>query len=690
MFRWIPYPFVRVVVFFCTGTLIAIHAPGVIGESGAQWIFIACCSLYMLLAFTRQQTQFNPGFFGFLAILAGGYCYLLLHTQSRRADHILHIKAPAAYYTAVITKPAEEKEKSWKLEAEVSAIRLDEVWSEKTGKILLYIPKNSVSEPFRYGDVVMVKGSPQVVRGPLNPGEFDYKRFLSFKNIYHQHFVRGEDIRFIRSAPPSIFIGQALAIRQWADGTLKKYVNGKREHALASALVLGVTDGLDNDLLNAYSATGAMHVLSVSGLHVGIIYWMLLMICKPLARFKNSKWIVAAISVFVLWGYAFVTGICPSVLRAVSMFTFVAIAKPWNHRTNIYNILAASAFCLLLYDPFMIMSVGFQLSYLAVLGIVTLQPPIYRLWEPRQWYWDEIWKVSAVSIAAQLATFSLGLFYFHQFPNYFLLTNLIVIPGSFLVLVIGVGVMLISFVQPVAAGLGRVLEWIIKAINETIFFIEKLPLSQLTNIQINALQCFTLIILIAMFFLWRETKKTSWLVYASVLCCVFSAGQWSQYNKTFPVRMLTVYNVPGHTAMDFSSQGTVYTVGDSALLSDKRKTSFHVQPNRINSRAGKVMGEPPARMLFEGCMLVVWSGKTIVHMKSNLSRIPDDVKVDYLVVSNDALKDADVDWDRIHPADVILDSSNSFRHADRIVAELRNKGVRVYSVLHDGAFQSTL
>src|SRR6185369_7936506 len=122
----------------------------------------------------------------------------------------------------------------------------------------------------------------------------------------------------------------------------------------------------------------------------------------------------------LLWGYAFLTGLSPSVLRAVTMFSFVAIAKPVGRRTNFYNTLAASAFCLLLYDPYLIMSVGFQLSYLAVLGIVYLQRPIYNLWEAKSWFADWAWQLSCVSIAAQIATFALGFLYFHQFPVYFL------------------------------------------------------------------------------------------------------------------------------------------------------------------------------------------------------------------------------------------------------------------------------
>lgn len=690
MFRWIPYPFVRIVVSFCAGTLIAIYQPGIIGERNAQLIFIACSILYVILALIRHKVKFNPGIVGLSAIFIAGYCNLLLQTDSRSPDHIIRAQTPIDYYTAVVTKPAEEKERSWKLESEISAIRSSQIWMPKRGKILLYVSKQDIPEPFHYGDVLLIRGKPQVVNAPANPGEFDYKTFLSFRNIYHQHFVRQGEVRYLENVPPSCIIKRAIAIRTWADNTLKKFIKGEREHALASALVLGVTDGLDNNLLNAYAATGAMHVLSVSGLHVGIIYWMILIICRPFLKIKHSKWLVAAISILVLWAYAFVTGICPSVLRAVTMFSFVAIARPWNHRTNIYNILAASAFCLLLYDPYMIMSVGFQLSYLAVLGIVTLQPALYRLWEPRQWYWDELWKVSAVSIAAQLSTFSLGLFYFHQFPNYFLLANLVVAPGSFLVLVSGVLLLLTSFVQPVAAVFGWTLKWIVMALNAIIFSIEKLPFSILDNIHISALQCFILVLLVSIFFLWVETKKFSLLIVISVLCSVFSIEQWNHYNKDVNVQKITIYNIPGHTAIDFMANGKSYFVGDTGIINDKLKTRFHIQPNRITGGVSSVLLDIPIRKQFEGCTMIIWRGKTILQITANEFWIPDKLEVDYLVISNNAIRDLSSIVGSVKARQIILDSSNSFYKADRIVSESLDQEIKVHSTLHHGAYYSTI
>lgn len=689
MFRWIPYAFVRIVVFFCAGILLAIYKPDAFDEPIAQLLFFTLCLFYLVLAFAYQKLKINPGILGLAAVFMAGYTNVQLQTDSRKPEHIINLQVPIEYYSAVITGPAQEKDRSWKLEARIVNVKANGTWSSRQGKVLLYTPKEKFKEPFRYGDMVLIKGSPQFVQAPANPGEFDYKQFLAFKNIHYTHYLKAGQIKFLGNAPPNVIMQYAISARTWADHILKKFVHGEREQALASALVLGVTDNLDNELLNAYAATGAMHVLSVSGLHVGIIYWMILLLFKPFHKIRSAKWMLAGFSLLILWAYAFVTGISPSVLRAVTMFSFVAVGRTWNQQTNIHNILSVSAFCLLLYDPFMIMSVGFQLSYLAVLGIVSLQPRLYMLWEPRHWVWDEIWKVSAVSIAAQLATFSLGLLYFHQFPNYFLLSNLFVIPGSFVVLILGIVIMSVSFIEPMALGLGWILEWVIKALNGVVFAVEKFPFSVLENVYINTLQCWVLLLAIVMILLWLETKRFSWLISLAFLGIIFSIAQWTHFSEDVNVRRLTVYKVPGHTAIDFTKGGKVHFLSDSLLKNDIQKTKFHILPGRIMAGVKDVSDCDPFTRRVEGGALMVWGGKTILQIHDEKFWLPDKLDVDYIIISNNAVKDLSALM-KVHAKEIILDSSNAFYWADKMLVESEKLNLEIFSVLHSGAFDLTL
>ncbi|HEX6227563.1 MAG TPA: ComEC/Rec2 family competence protein, partial [Chryseolinea sp.] len=444
MIRWIPYAFLRIVLFFISGISLAIYFPDILSSDVASVLFLALVLSYAMTFAFQGKKLFTPGnlkviagIIGLFAVFVSGYLQVLKKKEILREDHIVHVQSDIEFSKVVLSANPVEKASTWKVAAEVQSVRTAEGWRGATGTVLLYLSKEDFPA-YRYGDVLLIKGRPKRVPGPANPEEFDYQRFLSFKNIYHQQFLKKGDAINVAFEPKRWLEHYALASRQWADETLKNNISGEREKALASGLVLGVTDGLDNELLNAYKATGAMHVLSVSGLHVGILYGLVLFLLAPLKKMKSGPWVIACLSIVILWAYAFITGLSPSVLRAVTMFSFVALSIPAGRRTNIYNTLCASAFCILWYDPFLIMSVGFQLSYLAVLGIVYLQPMLYNLWEPTHRLWDELWKGTCVSIAAQVATTSLGLFYFYQFPNYFLLSNLFVIPGSFVVLILGI------------------------------------------------------------------------------------------------------------------------------------------------------------------------------------------------------------------------------------------------------------
>jgi competence protein ComEC len=694
MIRWTPYTFVRIVIFFGGGIALGVYYPDILPEHFTRILLVIGISLYLIAFFLfRSFTKafFNLGFVALPAVFLAGYVHVLQQTGSRDTNHFITIQDPIQFYEAIITRYSEEKENSWKVEAKVLDVYTTH-WQNKKGKIILYFSRDEFKTPYYYGDVLLISGSPQLVQKPANPGEFDYKKFLAFRNIYHQHFLRAENVSLIKNDPPNKIMQYALHARNWADKTLKKFVNGEREQAIASALVLGVVDGLDNELLNAYAATGAMHVLAVSGLHISIIYMILLWILKPLSKLRSGPWLLAIISLCVLWGYAFITGLSPSVLRAVTMFSFIAIARPTYQSTNIYNTLAASAFCLLIFDPYMIMSVGFQLSYLAVLGIVYLQPGLYRLWEPQTWLWDEVWKITSVSMAAQAATFALGLLYFHQFPNYFLLSNLLVIPGSFLVLILGIVVLAVSFIPLAASMLGFLLMWSIKILNIIVFTVEEFPFSLIENIHITAFQCGLLMGITIAFILLFEYKRFYYSIAAFVFVILFSLLQWDHFNQKINVQKITVYNIRGHSAIDLMDCGNTYFLSDSVFLRDLNQIRFHIRPNRLDAGTYAVNSgaKKPFVRTIPGAELIRWHKMTIVHATDKRLILPPGFQPDWLVIGNNSVEDISKISLQPGHTKIILDSSNSFSFATRFLNKHKHLNIQIYSVLHQGAFEFTL
>ena len=238
----------------------------------------------------------------------------------------------------------------------------------------------------------------------------------------------------------------------YSDSVLKKMIPSKQSYGVASALFLGIRDGIDNEVQNAYRSAGATHVLAVSGLHVGILSAIIAFLLGFLRKHNKFKYLYLFFVLGVLFSYSFLTGLSPSVLRASVMFAIIQIGLTFSRRTNIYNNLAFSAFLLLIFSPYMIFEVGFQLSYLAVLGIVLIQPKIVRLWKPSSWIIKKGWELLTVSLAAQLITFPICLYYFHQFPSYFWLSGFVVIPAAMVILGCAIAIILFSFFSKLTCG----------------------------------------------------------------------------------------------------------------------------------------------------------------------------------------------------------------------------------------------
>jgi len=674
---------VRVTIFFIGGILLGCQYPNLIKDS----IGIAGLAFLLLLYVTLRHAAFKKarvmiGAVGLLFIFLAGYLHAVRSVEWGKEGHLSVVEDPLVAYIATVNTPPEEKERFWRYEIKVHRLKALQ-WTNVTALSLLYVEKDSLHQPFSYGDQILIYGNPSPISEPRNPQEFNFKRFLSFKRIHHQHFVSSSQVVELSPIKTKGIRYYSYQVRDWASNQLKQHVPNMRENAIALALTLGVTDGIDNDLQKAYAASGAMHVLAVSGLHVGILYGIVLFLFKPLQRWSWSRWVVTLVSLLMLWAFAFVTGLSPSVLRAVTMFSFIALAKPFGRRTSIYNTLTASAFILLMYDPFLIMSVGFQLSYLAVFGIVILHRPLYQTWEIENAVLDWVWKLSCVAIAAQLTTFSLGLLYFHQFPVFFLLSNLFVIPGAMLVLVSSLMVLTTSFIPFVSQLIGQGLEMLIKLLNYGVFSIEKLPYSLIENIYISTMQCWMIMIALAFLILLFNTRKMLYAYISTIAISLFSFFQWTHYFDEVNHNRLVIYQVSGHTAVEFISKGNSILISDAQLATDHSKIGFHIQPNRVFLGVNRIKNYMVSDSTNLIQVLTLPNARLGIILEP-ISAWPNDIKLDFLVIGNDAFRSLEeikklIDFDQL-----ILDSSNTPYIASRI--KNSDPGL-VYSVIHDGAYQ---
>ena len=338
------------------------------------------------------------------------------------------------------------------------------------GEVLLNVQKDSIKESAKINDIFYFKSNVSSIDSVKNPYQFNYKLYLEKQGVYQQFFLRESSYLYVNSSELSIY-KIAENIRTKIERSL--VLNGFKgeELGVIKALILGQRSTISKELLNEYTNAGAIHILAVSGLHVGIILLIFSLILKPLEKIKNGIFIKTILIIVMLWCFAVIAGLSASVVRAVTMFTAVAIGMSIKRKTFVIHSLITSMFVLLLVKPLFIFDVGFQLSYLAVFSIVTIQPKLYQIWKPKWKLVDRAWQLFTVSLAAQIGVLPISLFYFHQFPGLFMLSNLVIIPYIGIILMGGILVMLLAILDVLPSLLANLYNMVITLMNDFVGWI---------------------------------------------------------------------------------------------------------------------------------------------------------------------------------------------------------------------------
>ncbi|MGI8892520.1 MAG: ComEC/Rec2 family competence protein [Bacteroidia bacterium] len=699
-FYWNKVPLVRLLLPFSAGIVsavfIGINIPLTVT---AAIFFLLVISLLHFTGYIKNNysQRWIFGVFITLFFVCAGNLLTSLHIETNDENHFSHYTKKENQYIGYLDEALNEREKSFK-----SVIRVQSVIEEGKqipvkGNLLVYFAKDSINKKLNYGEVIIFRASPTDITPPQNPYEFNYKRFLSFNNIYQQAYLKSEDITATGRNSGNKFVFHAQQTQQSLLNVFKENEITGDEYAVLSALMLGHKDELDSQLKQAYSSSGAMHVLAVSGLHVGIIF---LAISKLLFFLDKKRWQIllkGVIIILFLWCYAFITGLSPSVMRSVTMLSFVIAAGMLARESNIYNTLAASAFVLLLIDPFLIMAVGFQLSYLAVVGIVAIQPKIYDLYYPKNWLIRQAWAIVCVSIAAQLATFPLGMLYFHQFPNYFLLSNLLVIPLATFILYGGIALFVFSAIPIIAGFMSLIVKNLVLFLNKSVFFMEQLPHSLSQGISHTVLDTWIIYLVIASLFFAVLMKCKKQLTVSLSLLLIFSISTAAKKAEGLNRQKLVVFNVNGSKAYNFISGKEHIFLADSALVADEDKMVFHIRKYWDNEGMNKptiiYTNAIPDRFYHEdtqffiknNCILF-GSKKIILKTDDPGVNYNDKVKVDMLIYAGRNDKALTEIKENYEFDTLILDSSRPDYLQKRIKEKIAENGINYYCVKEKGYF----
>ena len=474
------FPFLRYLFFFALGILLFSTIP----EVQPQLVLGVLAVLWIFYAFFLSRPVFSSllpiSFLAYLLLIGLG-AFVSLHSNQIAKKGEISWGEGQGYLAEVQRYDLPKANSSENLLA-VFAINGEQGWRSQKALVLVYHQMEEVLCP---GQVIWVPANPEPVAPPSFPDEFNYKRFLAAKGIHFRQFL-GKKLQVLPLKPSNELNFVMDYLRHYFAGVIDQYVQRPESKQIALALLLGQKESLGKEVKQAYSATGTQHILAVSGLHVGIIYSILLF---PLTYFKQEGHALRKsyllLVVALIWTYALMTGFSPSVVRAVVMFSLVTLGQMRKRKPSIWNILAFSALLLLVLDPAVQTDLGFQLSYLAVAGIVGLQPILLRMWAPSNRVLDYFWQMATVTLAAQLITSPLTLHYFHTFPTYFLVANLLIVPLSYLILCAGVPFLLLAWIPMVGSRLGAIVDFLLFVQNEITYTLQDLPAAVWQGIQLS-------------------------------------------------------------------------------------------------------------------------------------------------------------------------------------------------------------
>ncbi len=557
--NWRSIPFIRLLFPLATGIYLGdrIGILPAAPEWGAAWCAALLWAGYRHrrpLAFRRRRVY---GAILFLLLLSFGAWIVQRSDPRVRPTHFVHHLEVAPSVKGLVREAAPSA-RGWRVLLRVDGVEAGGRHLAATGELLVYLPAALSPRP---GERLHCRSRIDSLAPPRNPAAFDFARYQAVRGVYHVSYAR----------PGECTPGSAAASAVWRDwqqrglAILQRHLGDGEAYGVAAALILGDRRAVSDELRAVYQHSGAIHILAVSGLHVGMVYLVLATLLRALPAGRYHRPVQAALCLLGVWAFVLVTGCSPSAVRAGTMFSFFILGRAFYRQSSAFNTLAASACCLLLLQPRLLFDVGFQLSYAAVAGIIGLQPLLYRAWHPPHALPDYLWKLLTVSVAAQLGTLPLSLHYFHLFPAYFWLSGLIAVPAAGLILGGGLLLLLLDGVPLAGPLCGRLLGEGIALLNRAMEWIGDLPGGRVDGVWWEAplvagvYLCLTLLLLG-----WRLRERRCWM-WALAVLPVLAAYQAFRFGKSIRRQQLVVYQVRGHSLVDVMSGRRCWSLADGEL-----------------------------------------------------------------------------------------------------------------------------
>lgn len=662
------YPLVRIALVVGSGILMAAQTSlcPVYYMQGA----LAC--LFMVLMSLRQSLQTSWRFIVGVPTLAtiallGAYLYALQNPRYQDTHF-------SKYWTA----ESYLKVRLLSLQHRQAVLSVEQVDSTPCkGKVLVYVDEHLRVGEHEIYDYFIARVSLRNLRPSINPSGFDRVAYYNTKEVYHEgNIFVWDKLPTERKYSLQKYLFQ---LRGRAKSILRKGLSDEIQFAIASALLLGDKTELNTDIKSAFADTGSMHVLAVSGMHLGVLYMILLFISSSVSRRWN--WIKIPGIIFFLWMFAFFVGGAASVKRAALMFSLLLLGKLLTRKSATLNSIAGAAIFLLITDPNSLFDVGFQLSFSAIVGIVLLQRPIERIWWIRNRLGRQIWKLVTVSIAAQLFTLPFALYYFHLFPVYFWLSGIIVVPLATIILSSGLFLLAFHSVPILGIILTKILSFVLWFLQWAVFSIQQLPGVRLKGVWLDSVELCLLTMLIVLA-TWYILSRHPRVVIASVsLILILQVYGFSTSVLKTRAGVFICYFISGHSGADLIFGRTVYPIGvvnDDTYL--RRYQDFRASHgiNTIESNSASLNVIERSEYIVAGDFQVFRPQNEVNHLVEGL---------DVVWIMDASIVDKwNIPAEGVEQPIILLDGSLSYREARDATDKFVSMGYVVHNVRVQGAF----
>lgn len=685
---WNESPFVRITAPFIFGIACYILFPSYqIFTAVGALLFCGVC--IFCLQFTSDYFKLTHAYLKGILINAFistfGYAVALIHQDASFSQWYKHQVANYRFAMVTIDETPELKDKTVKAVVQVVGLCDTASYTSTTGKAIIYFQKSNEASAIRQGNRLLIKNTFKEIKANTNPGSFDYAYYCRTKNIFQSAFLKTQEWRQT-SLHNHNYKTLFASMNADARNVLKKYLPDSSTHGVAEALLLGYRLDISEDTWKDYSNTGIVHIIAISGMHMAMVYgsirWLLLWI--PL--FKKRKKLALILAISAMWCFALLTGLPASVGRAAVMFSFIAWGEMQNQQVKVLNMLAASAFCMLCINPQLLLDVGFQLSYLAVMSLVFFYGPIYKMFFVDNRMVDWVWRLVAATMAAQILTFPLCIYYFHQFPILFLVSNLFAVPLTTLILYAEILLIGFQMLPPIAAWIGSLVSHLIGFVNQVVAVFGNLGFAVWSEIQISNVQMVLLFLIIAFLAYWLFRKRPCYLIYALSTVALFCLTLLIRQYDILTQKKVVVYHVAKQKSIEFIS-GDAFTNPDiDSTLQKEKNEKYIFHPAHIYFGVSEAKMPMVSTAGMSGIELFSFMGKRVMRIENNHFHTDTPLPIDLLIISKKCYVDTTWLKKNLRVTQIILDGSVPFWNIEKLRNQLKNRCIPMHVVSEQGAF----